>query len=396
MQNLKEKNVNDKEFIKFKRNISMRLVFRIFIYSILAFVILELLVDGIYNDNLANSVASVSRPLYEFLVSNKIEIMVAICIVIFAICSYLVLKSTLNYMEEMIYAIDNILKEPNAEISLNSDLITVENKLNRIRVDLIKRQNEAKEAEQKKNDLIAYMAHDLKTPLTSIIGYLTLLSDEKEVPKHLQDRYIKIALDKALRVEDLTNQFFDITRYNLQDMPINKQMIDISYLLDQLEQECYPMLEGKNLKLHINKPNKIIYLGDGDKLARAFDNLIKNAINYSYNGTTIEIDVRSEWKNNTDDNEDQDSIKSISDSITDKESSGDIIIEFRNKGNKIPSYKLDKIFERFYRADESRESSSGGAGLGLAITKQIIELHGGSISVKNDDEYIVFTIVLKR
>lgn len=369
----------DKEFVKFKRSISIRLVFRILAYSLITFIILELLVDGIYNDNLANSVAYISRPLYNFIVTNKIEIMIMAFIIIFIISSYLVLRKTLNYMEEMIYAIDNILSEPNSEIKLNNDLVMVENKLNNIRVNLIKRQIEAKESEQKKNDLIAYMAHDLKTPLTSIIGYLTLLDQEKEVPKHLQEKYIKIALDKALRVEELTNQFFDITRYNLKDMPINKQMIDISYLLDQLEQECYPMLEDKKLKLKINKPSKVSYFGDGDKLARAFDNLIKNAINYSYNDTTIEINVRS-----------------IGESVNDKLGNGDIIIEFKNKGNKIPSYKLEKIFERFYRTDEARQSSNGGAGLGLAITKQIIELHDGTISVKNDDEYIVFTIVLKN
>src|SRR5699024_3898611 len=137
-----------------------------------------------------------------------------------------------------------------------------------------------------------YMAHDLKTPLTSIIGYLTLLSDEKDISKESQEKYIKIALDKALRVEELTNQFFDITRYDLHSMPINKKEINLSYLLEQLVDECYPMLEKNNLKCEFNAPNRVMYIGDGDKLARAFDNLLKNAINYSYKNTTIEIELK--------------------------------------------------------------------------------------------------------
>ena len=246
----------------------------------------------------------------------------------------------------------------------------LEGRLNNIRVDLINSQNEAKEAMQKKNDLIMYMAHDLKTPLTSIIGYLTLLTDEQEISKNVQEKYIKIALDKALRVEDLTNQFFDITRYNLQSMPITKQSIDLAFLLEQLVEESYPMLQEKQLECKLNKPKSILFMGDGDKLARAFGNLLKNAISYSYPNTTINIDVE----------EFEDKIEVI----------------FKNKGDKIPEYKLEKIFEKFYRGEESRTSSTGGAGLGLAITKQIIELHDGKIFAKNDDEFIEFYIELKK
>ena len=241
-------------------------------------------------------------------------------------------------------------------------------KINEIKYDYILTKKSEREAEQKKNDLIVYMAHDLKTPLTSIIGYLTLLKDEKQISKELQEKYIKIALDKALRVEDLTNQFFDITRYNLQKMPINKQEINLVYLLKQVIDECYPMLEKRNLKCDFKSVEKVMYVGDGDKLARAFDNLLKNAINYSYENTTIEIQL--------------------------EQKEGKILIVFRNKGDKIPQYKLDKLFEKFYRGDDARTSSTGGAGLGLAITKQIIELHQGKIYVKNDDEYIEFFIEL--
>ena len=129
---------------------------------------------------------------------------------------------------------DQIIKEPEKEVKLSNDLILLESKLNNIRVDLVSNQNKAKEALQKKNDLIMYMAHDLKTPLTSIIGYLTLLTDEKEIPENLQKKYMDIALKKSLRLEELTNQFFDITRYNLQSMPITKQNIDCRRILSNV------------------------------------------------------------------------------------------------------------------------------------------------------------------
>ena len=153
-------------------------------------------------------------------------------------------------------------------------------------------------------------------------------------------------------------------------MPITKKELNVSYLLRQLIDECFPMLEEKNLKCNLEADEKIMIFADGDKLARAFDNLLKNAINYSFENTEIEIKVNEEDEK--------------------------INILFRNRGEKIPEYKLDKIFEKFYRGDSARSSSTGGAGLGLAITKEIIELHGGKIFVKNDDEFIEFYIILDK
>ena len=250
-----------------------------------------------------------------------------------------------------------------------SDLYKSE-KLNKIKYEYALSKKIAKEAEQKKNDLIMYMAHDLKTPLTSVIGYLTLLNEEKRISKDLQDKYMKIALDKSIRLEELTNQFFEITRYNLNDMPINKTQLNLSILFDQLIEEFYPMLEDRKLELKVNKPNTLIYNADGDKLARAFGNLLKNAISYSYENTVIEIEMI--------DNEDN------------------IEVIFKNKGATIPEYKLERIFDKFYRADESRGTNSGGAGLGLAITKEIIELHNGTISANSENETIEFVINLRK
>ena len=313
-------------------------------------------------------VESLNYEVYYWIVNNRNIITYVYIGIVMIIVIYRFISKYVNSMQEVHNALDLILKEDNETIKLPSEMSQFSDKINEIKYDYILSKKNEREAEQKKNDLIVYMAHDLKTPLTSIIGYLTLLKDEKQISKELQEKYIKIALDKALRVEDLTNQFFDITRYNLQNMPINKQEINLVYLLKQVIDECYPMLEKRNLKCHLESVDKVMYVGDGDKLARAFDNLLKNAINYSYENTMIEIQL--------------------------EEKEGKISIVFRNKGDKIPQYKLDKLFEKFYRGDDARTSSTGGAGLGLAITKQIIELHQGKIYVKNDSEYIEFFIEL--
>ena len=348
-----------KLFINLLGNLIVATVISIIIYFILAL---------FFENTLSDLVARLNYDLYSWIVYNR-DIVVYVYIgIVLAVIIYKFISKYVNSINEVYNSLDLILKENNETIKLPSEVNEFTEKLNDIKNDYITSKNNAKEAEQKKNDLIMYMAHDLKTPLTSIIGYLTLLNDEKNISKELQEKYLKIALDKSLRVEELTNQFFDITRYNLHSMPINKTELNITYLLKQLIDECYPMLEKNNLKCMLNAPDKVNYLGDGDKLARAFGNLLKNAISYSYKDTVIEINVTEEL---------------------DK-----LYITFRNKGAKIPDYKLEKIFEKFYRGDESRTSSTGGAGLGLAITKEIIELHSGKISVKNDDEYIEFDIIL--
>ena len=278
--------MNDyREITKLKNNIATKSILKILGYTFVVILIFSLIVDGFYNDTIANEVSSFNRSLYLFFVRNKTIMMVIFYMIIFIGITFIVTRNMSQKMLEIMKSVDKIIKEPDKEIKLSNDLILLENKLNKIRLDLINSQNAAREAENKKNDLIMYMAHDLKTPLTSVIGYLNLLTDEKDISKQSQEKYIKIALDKALRVEELTNQFFEITRYNIQDMPISKQKLDIPFLIEQLVDECYPMLQERNLKCKITKPEHLYYEGDGDKLARAFGNLLKNAINYSYENT---------------------------------------------------------------------------------------------------------------
>ncbi len=221
---------------------------------------------------------------------------------------------------------------------------------------------------QRKSDLITYLAHDMRTPLASIIGYLSLLDEVPEMPADQRAKYVGITLDKAYRLEQLIEEFFEITRFNLQTIVINKQKLDLGLLLQQMADEFYPLVEpdGKNIRVEI--PESLLYKGDGDKLARVFNNIIKNAVSYSYPDTEILIKARREDRR--------------------------ILVEVSSHGDPIPEHQQNQIFEKFFRLDSSRSTKTGGAGLGLAIAKEIVDAHGGTISVKSDEQKTVFSVSL--
>lgn len=223
-------------------------------------------------------------------------------------------------------------------------------------------------AEQQKNDLIVYLSHDLKTPLTSVIGYLSILEESPDMPAEQRARFIGITLDKAYRLEQLINEFFEITRLNLSELTAEKTTVDLSVMLYQLIEEFYPLLEENNMTIAADIDSGIKLSADADKLARALDNLLKNAVNYGWDGTEIKLSAHSSDKT--------------------------AVITLSNKGDEIPQEKLARIFDKFCRLDSSRRSKTGGSGLGLAITKQIIELHGGTISAACDKNDITFTVTV--
>lgn len=362
--------MKNKGLFKEKMKLVGQVILRIIIYYIISILFYIVVLDGVLGNFLGNSLYRINYDLYYWCVTSKETIFIVYLITVFIFALYRFFSLKVENREKLYSSLDNILDESSQNVELPDEMIKFSEKLNKIKYEYALSKKMAKEAEQKKNDLIMYMAHDLKTPLTSVIGYLTLLNEEKRISKDLQEKFMKIALDKSIRLEELTNQFFEITRYNLNDMPINKIQLNLSILFDQLIEEFYPMLEDRKLELKVNKPNTLIYNADGDKMARAFGNLLKNAISYSYENTVIEIEMIDNEEN--------------------------IEVTFRNKGATIPEYKLEKIFDKFYRADESRGTNSGGAGLGLAITKEIIELHNGTISANSENETIEFVINLRK
>lgn len=287
---------------------------------------------------------------------------------IFIIAQMIYLNSFVKYFIEINRGIDALVTENAGDVILSQELAATERKINAIKHTLEKRKNDAMLAEQRKNDLIVYLAHDLKTPLTSIIGYLTLLRDEPQISQEFRSRYTGIALGKAERLEDLINEFFDITRFNLTTLTLEKEQLHLSRMLEQLTSEFQPVLAERKLRWQLGIAADIEAEGDADKLARAFDNLIRNAVNYSYAGTEIFLSAQAE----------DDFVK----------------IVLKNHGKTISPDKLEHIFEQFYRADAARSSATGGAGLGLAIAKEIVELHGGTITAASADESMVFTVTL--
>lgn len=237
-----------------------------------------------------------------------------------------------------------------------------------IKTDMQRQEQILKEESQRKSDLITYLAHDLKTPLTSVMGYLSLLDEAPDMPEAQKEKYIHVALTKAERLENLIAQFFEITQFNLHNMILEKEHLDLAYMLMQMTEEFYPVLSAHGNTVDLQVDEALAIYGDGDKLARVFNNILKNAVAYSYENSVIVIRGYFEQ--------------------------GMAVISFENHGRTIPKQKLDLIFEKFFRLDEARRSNTGGAGLGLAIAREIVELHKGSICAKSQEEKTTFQVTL--
>lgn len=281
---------------------------------------------------------------------------------------YKLLNKIFSYVFAVSESADKLFDKNVEYINLPPEMVEVEKKLNHFKTEAIKNERLARENEQKKDELIVYLAHDIKTPLTSMIGYLSLLSEIKDMPQEQRNRYIGIALDKSYRLEYLINELFDVARFNSEKIVLEKEEINLNLVLEQIADDFYPTLKEMNKKINFTSDEKTILYADPDKLSRVFNNLIKNAVNYSKENTDIDI------------------------SILNKENQA--TVKITNKGKQIPKEKLDKIFEKFYRLDSSRTSKTGGSGLGLAIAKEIVELHGGRIYAESDMKETTFSVIL--
>jgi two-component system sensor histidine kinase VanS len=306
--------------------------------------------------------------LYHQVVRRNIDyIMYAAIAVFFVILSRFLLMQFTKYFDEISNGLDVLVGNNDGEIELSSEMAAMERKLKAIKQTLEEREQEVKSAEQRKNDVVMYLAHDIKTPLTSVIGYLALLDEAPDMPQEQKAKYVNIALEKANRLEKLVEEFFEITRYNFQtDLP-PKESIDLYYMLTQMTDEFYPLLAAKGKQAVLHVPEEMVIYGDPDKLARVFNNVLKNAVAYSPNDCVIDITAAV---------------------------SGDIVsITFNNPGA-IPKDKLASIFDKFYRLDSARSSDTGGAGLGLSIAKEIVISHGGQMYADSDGFRTMFTVEL--
>ncbi len=306
---------------------------------------------------------------YTYMIRDKREwFVMAAAFVVFLIVLRLYLKGFTRYFIEINRGIHALTEENAEDVVLSCELAATEKTINAIKHTLEQRKSAAMMAEKRKNDLVVYLAHDLKTPLTSVIGYLTLLRDENQLSDALREKYASIALSKAERLEGLISEFFEITRFNLSDITLEYRVVNLTRMLEQLVFEFKPIFAEKNLNCELMiEPNKMICC-DVNKMQRVFDNLLRNAVNYSFENTEILI------------------------AVTQKEDR--VHIKVTNHGATIPKDKLEHIFERFYRPDSSRSTGNGGAGLGLAIAKEIVTLHGGAITAHSENETITFEVTI--
>lgn len=233
---------------------------------------------------------------------------------------------------------------------------------------LLKSENYIKEENTKKNELISFLAHDLKTPITIIVGYLNMINELDGMSEEQKNLLISKATLETERLENLIDEFFEITRFNLDSIELDKADTCITYMLQQLGDEFYPMLQEKGITIEIDTKENINALIDADKMARVFSNIIKNAITYAYENTKIKVSI-SAGKN-------------------------EIKISISNEGETISKNDLSKLFDKFYRTDKSRNTNTGGAGLGLAIAKEIVLLHEGKISVESEEGLTTFTVII--
>ena len=228
-----------------------------------------------------------------------------------------------------------------------------------------------RQSEQAKSDLITNVSHDLRTPLTSIMGYIGLVKEGKYDDEDEMKEYLNIAFSKAEKLKVLINDLFEYTKLSSEGIKINKVRVNLIEFLSQLSEELMPLFEQNNLELvsYYGKEEGIQVDIDPDKMVRVFDNLFTNAIKYSYKPGVISVDV-----------------------VKDQ---GYVTVVIRNRGENIPKEKIEKLFDRFYRVEESRNTQTGGTGLGLAISKNIVELHGGNIWAECFGAEISFFIKLR-
>lgn len=304
---------------------------------------------------------------YQQTFRNHMDLVILVSVVlVFGLVFHVYLGWFTRYFIQINRGMDVLVQEKAMEVSLPAELYSIERKMNAAKHTIEQQKQDMFIAEQRKNDLVMYLAHDLKTPLASVVSYISLLRDQGQIPEELREKYLSISLDKAQHLEDLINEFFEIAKFSLSDVTLQYSRINLTRLLEQLIYEFQPALDEKSLECRLCITEDVLLKCDAGKIQRVFENLLRNAVAYSFQGT--EIRILAECREDS------------------------LMIRFENHGNTIPEEKLERIFEQFYRLDAGR--SAGGAGLGLAIARQIITLHGGTITARSEDELTTFLITL--
>lgn len=293
-------------------------------------------------------------------------------IILFIVFFFLISRPSITYLEEISRSLQDIsLGNIDQAIPRRSsdELGDLAENINRMTARLREALEEERAAEQNKNDLITSVSHDLRTPLTSILGYLELIEDDKCRDEVELRQWVSIAYDKAGRLKKLIDDLFEYTRVSHRGFRMHKQRINLKELLEQLVEEFVPQLQEAGVQCRLSAQQAEYYaMIDPDFIVRVFENLIDNAIRYGQEGKRIDIELTAENKY--------------------------LVIRVINLGSPIPASDLPNIFERFYRVEKSRSVKTGGTGLGLAIAKNIVESHDGEISAYSYQDRTIFQVSL--
>lgn len=340
----------------------------------------EMIDTAIGNTAINNNAIDNSRLLTQAEVFGKgylgigIACMLIIGIFIFMVYFLLLTKKFSVYLQELVVGIDKMAKgdlTTKIQIRDEDEFAIIGDRLNAMAADIRFFMESERRNEKIKNDLITNVAHDLRTPLTSIIGYLDLTIREPFMEDKKREKYIHVAYEKSLRLEKLIGDLFSFTKFSSGDIKLNLSSIDIVKLMEQMADEFYPAFQENNLSFEfVTECDFAVVTADGDLLARAFSNLVSNAVKYGKDGKSVRI------------------------KITQTES--DVKVAIINYGEVISNDNLEHVFDRFYRVENSRNLETGGTGLGLAIAKKIVLMHNGVIRASSTLEGTVFEITLKK
>lgn len=356
----------------------MQLMAHIGIASVITIILLVFLITNLTAiTSFLYQTGNDSQALQRFALGSTISVLlfVLLGILLFSLIFLLLQRKMARDIETIARAVKQISEgdlSTRLELDGEGELTDIAENLNRMEEDIQELIDKERTSEQSKTDLITNVAHDLRTPLTSILGYLELLRKNQKLSPEMQQKYLDIAYNKSVRLQKLIEELFGFTKLSYGKINMNVAKVDIVELLAQLLEESYPNFQKNGLSYDFvsNRKSQIIE-ADGDLLARLFDNLIGNAIKYGKEGKRVRVNLRA-----------------------DREI---VTIKIVNYGYVIPANELPLIFDRFYRTDHSRTNASGpgGTGLGLAIVKNITDMHHGTVSVSSDLSGTVFTVRLK-
>ncbi|WP_207645792.1 sensor histidine kinase [Geosporobacter ferrireducens] len=294
-------------------------------------------------------------------------------IVLFLVYFFILTQRSIRYLEEISDSLEQISKgklDIRIPIKTTDELGVLAQNINYMTKQLKESIEEERNAEKTKTELITSVSHDLRTPLTSILGYLDLIVHDRYHDEVALRYYADIAYSKSLRLKNLIDELFEYTRVSYGGMNVSLKRLNIVELMEQLVEEFVPLLQEADMICRLSPAKKEIFTEvDANLIVRVFENLIMNAIRYGKEGKYLDIELTEDT---------------------------DIFIRVINYGEPIPSKDLPYLFERFYRVEKSRSEEMGGTGLGLAIVKSIVELHDGEIAAYSDQNRTVFELKLKH